>query len=463
VPGLKTTYNAINADVEFQYSDDSEFCRARAFWPADNVGIAGIIVSFGTLAAQPSIWNADYDPDATYDSTAIDAYLTAGLAYVRVDFPINPETSVDSRHPYLRLPDNWRLAGKAIQYMKTHAEDGLLTGTKSVTLPTLASKYVVNGTSGGAHVAAMLAFAPDGALPYDSTAPWNLSPWTLRHSHRVAGCILYDFATADFRLFAGGVSAAAIPFLGVSERYYPDTRGVESIKRLATVSDEDKLTVSVMPLVEADYEENRHIGVFVNSSVQALEEASYLGSGATMQYASLSSGSATGAVKIRDKATPGSFATIMLALVGSDGQTYVYAEPDSATTIAMLTGKTIEFVSAGGTAIGEVTSYSIQGRDTQKTFVTKTAALATIDAAAGSPVPEFVTPHRIDFSAMLERARNTVMSRHSLDSVWKDAYYLGSAYPAQISGDTPAFPYNPTGTLAGTVVSWIQDELGMTL
>ena len=452
MPGLRASYRAIDADVEFRYADEHEFCMARAYWPAGAVG--GVYIVFGTMAAQPTIWDTEYDPDTVIDPDDIEPFLSAGIAFVRADIPIGPQTAVTSRHPFRRLPDNWRMAARVVQFIKTHALDRSICG---VDLPVQARKYAVSGTSGGAHIAAMLGFAPDGAMPYDVAAPWNMDAYVERASHRIGAMVLLDFATADFRLFSGGVSAAAVPFFRVAEGLYPDTRGVAGASRLETISDEDKLSASVLPIVDADFQENRNVWIFVNSSAQSMEEASYLGSGATFSYTSLASGSNSGAVRIQVTTSTGKFATIKLIQVGTNGQTYVYAEPDSGTVIADFTGS-LDLVNAASAIVGTLTAYSVQGKDTQKAYVTRSAALALI---GDDPVTEFTTPHRVDFSALLQRSRYAIRDRHGLGSVWNDLYHIGSAYPAQISGDLAAYPYNNVGTLTASIVAWLEEVMDL--
>ena len=466
MPGARATYNAINFDVEFRYSDDHEFCVAQAIFPSDAVDIVGVYITFGTLIAQPFIWNADYDNDTEVDSTTIETLIAAGIVYVRADFPKGPANAVDSRHPFMRLPDAWRSAGKVVQYMKTHALDGRITGTRSRTLPVDHRGYVVSGDSGGAVVAGMLAFASDGALPYDKDASWNMSPWKLTASHRVAGCALFDFPTGDFRIFADSISSAAMPFFGVAERFYPDTTGVNDIQRFEVLSDENKLAASLVPMAQLDLEENRTLGVFLSSSAQGVDESSYRGSGATFGYSALASGTTAGAVKVTVNADPTKVATIKLIQATFAGTTtYIYAESDSGTVIADFTG-TLNLLNAAGATVGTLTSasgYTIVGEDTQRAYVTKQAVLATIDAAPGEPIAELTSPHRVEHSALLQRARELIRDRHGLTGNWHDRYYIGSAYPAQISGDSAAFPYNNTTSDILALLAWMQEELDWVL
>ena len=468
MPGVRATYNAIYSDVEFRYSDAHEWCVAQALIPS--VTITGVLYVFrgGGMISQPFIWDADYDPAATWGPDDTDALLTAGVMIVRVEYPNGPQGTLGSRHqPFYRFPDNWRIAGKAIQFVKTHATDGRITGTTAKTIPTNYRKHLAQGQSAGASMAAMLAFAPDGALPYDnSTVTWNNDAFRVTESHRVGGCILYDFPTIDFRLFADDISSAAIPFLAVSERAYGSTRNT-TFKKIAVLPEADRLASSLMPLVQLDLQENRSLGVLALSNATSLYEASYLGSGLSIEFA-LASGTTTGATKVRVVATPTKFATIKGFYAGAGGSLYMYAEADSGTNYAdwFTTGvpNAIELVNSGGTVIGTINGaalgdggYDLMGDDTYKTFKTREEALAIIDAA-GSEIPQFVYPHHVDFSALLKRERETILDRHGIPAAnWYDEYYLGNHYSAEISGDEPAPPFLTTNP----ALAWIEARIGI--
>jgi hypothetical protein len=462
MPGVRATYNAIYSDVEFRYSDAHEWCVAQALIPS--VTITGVLYVFrgGGMISQPFIWDADYDPAATWGPDDTDALLTAGVMIVRVEYPNGPQGTLGSRHqPFYRFPDNWRIAGKAIQFVKTHATDGRITGTTTKTIPTNYRKHLAQGQSAGASMAAMLAFAPDGALPYDnSTVTWNNDAFRVTESHRVGGCILYDFPTIDFRLFADDISSAAIPFLAVSERAYGSTRNT-TFKKIAVLPEADRLASSLLPLVQLDLQENRSLGVMLLSNATSKYEASYLGSGLTLEF-TLATGTTTGAVTVRVTADTAKSATIKSIDAGAGGALFMYAEPGASTNIADwfdINNEVvpIELVNSGGTIIATITDYTIEGDDTYKTFKTREEALAIIDAA-GSEIPQFVYPHHVDFSALLKRERETIRDRHGIPAAnWYDEYYLGSHYPAEISGDTEAPPYLTTNP----ALAWIEARIGI--
>lgn len=468
MPGIRTDYKAIYTDVEFRYSDAHEWCVAQALIPS--VDITGVLYIFrgGGMISQPFIWDADYDYDAVWpiDDDTLDTYMADGVMVVRVEYPNGPQGTVGSRHqPYYRFPDNWRLAGKAIQYVKSHATDGRITGSRTKTIPTDVRKHIAQGQSAGASIAAMLAFAPDGSLPYDnSTVTWNFDPFRLTESHRVGGCILYDFPTIDFRLFSDDISSAAIPFLAVSERVYGSTRN-NTVKKIATLTDEQLLAASVLPLVQLDLQENRTLSVMALSNATSLVEASYLGSGLTFEFV-LATGTTTGAATICVNATPTKSATIKLIDAGSGGELYLYAEPASGTVIDDWTGA-LDIKNAGGTVIGTIIDaayadggYDVQGYDSQPEFVTRQESLTAMDAAiaAHTGVAEFSLPHHVDFTALLKREREVIRDRHAIPTAnWTDAYYMGSHYPAQISGDNPAPPYLTTDP----VPAWLAARLGL--
>lgn len=381
MPGTRATYNAIYSDVEVRYSDLHEWCVMQVLVPS--VAITGVLCIFrgGGMISQPFIWDADYDPAATWGPDDIDTLLGDGVMIVRVEYPNGPQGTLGSRHtPFMRFPDNWRIAAKAIQFIKTHAEDGLITGSAAKTIPTNHRKYIVQGQSAGASMAAMIAFAPDGAVPYDDSLSWNVDPYAVKFSHRVGGCILYDFPTFDFRLFSDDISSAAIPFLAVSERAYGSTRNT-TFKKIAVLPEADRLASSLMPLVQLDLQENRSLGVLALSNATSLYEASYLGSGLSIEF-TLASGTTTGATKVRVVATPTKFATIKGFYAGAGGSLYMYAEADSGTNYAdWFTGSTpnaIELVNSGGTVVGTINGaaladggYDLMGDDTYKTFKTR--------------------------------------------------------------------------------------------
>lgn len=461
MPGTRATYSAIYSDVEVRYSDAHEWCVMQVLVPS--VTITGVLCIFrgGGMISQPFIWDADYDPATEWGPEDTDALLGAGVLLVRVEYPNGPQGTLGSRHtPFMRFPDNWRVAAKAIQFIKTHAEDGLITGSASKTIPTDPRSYLVQGQSAGASMAAMIAFAPDGSIPYDDSLSWNVDPYAVKFSHRVGGCLLYDFPTIDFRLFSDDISSAAIPFLAVSERAYGSTRD-NTFRKIAVLPEADRLASSLLPLVQLDLQENRTIGVLAISNATSKYEASYLGSGLTFEF-SLASGTTTGAAKVRVVATPTKFATIKLIEAGAGGALFMYAEPDSGTNYedwfdVNNQPEPIELVNSGGGVIGAITDYTVEGDDNYKTFKTREEALAIIDAA-GSEIPQFVYPHHVDFSALLKRERETIRDRHGISSAtWYDEYYLGSHYPAQISGDTPAPPYLTTNP----ALAWIEGRFGI--
>jgi hypothetical protein len=471
MPGTRASYSALDADFWFRYSDLHEWCKAAIFLPEDDVDIIGVVITFRSPQTNsPGIWGIDYSPGGgIVDPTEVEAYLAAGIVMVAAEIPSTPDNAVDSRHQFLRLPDNWLIAARLPAFLKTNAANGRVTGSRSRVLPTATNRYVTEGTSGGADIAAKIALAPDGAIPYDKDLSWNTDPYVLRYSHRVGGAILFDLATVDFSLFTNAISSAAISFFAVAERAYVEQIGTSTIGRFDDVPIEDKLAASLLPMIELDLVENRHVGFFVNGSAQDTSEASYRGSGLTIKIAALTTGTTANAATVRVVAEPTKLATVKLVSTGSDASIYVYAEPDSGTNLAdWYVGvtpsiKPLEFLNAGGTVIGTATPLSsgVKGLDTQKTFVTGAESLVAMDAAklTGASVAEFTTPHRIDFSKLMQRARERIRDSRGLTSTWRDEWYLGGVYPAQISGDDPAYPYNPVGSLAIATTAWLTTKI----
>lgn len=467
MPGLRSSYDALNADYWFRYSDMHEWCKAAIFLPEDGVDIIGVVIRFRSPQTNsPGIWLLDYSPGIDLiDTTEVEAYLEAGIAVVAAEIPGTPDNAVDSRHQFVRLPDNWLLAARLVQFLKTHATDGRVTGSTARVMPTADNRYAAEGTSGGADIAAKLALAPVGSIPFDQDISWNTDPYAVRYSHRIGGAILFDLATTDFTLFNNAISSAAISFFGVAERFYVENIGSSTNARFDLVPYADKLAASILPVVELDFEENRGVGLFVNGSAQSMEESSYRGSGLTIRIDTMTTGTAENAATVRVAAETSKSATVKSVSVGTDGNIYVHAEPGSSTNKAdWFTGsnvKPLEFLTSGGTSIGTATPTGLEGVDTQKTFLTGTQALAAIDVAkaAQTSIAEFISPHRIDFSKQLQRARHAIRDARDLSSSWRDEYYIGSVYPAQISGDQPAYPYRTTGSLAETVTTWLLTKI----
>lgn len=467
MPGARASYSALNADFWFRYSDVHEWCKAAIFLPEDGVDIIGVVIRYRSPQTNsPGIWLLDYSPSVELvDATEVEAYMAAGIAMVAAEIPGTPDNAVDSRHQYVRLPDNWRIAAILPQFLKTHASDGRVTGSKSRVLPTSEHRYAAEGTSGGADIAAKIALAPIGSIPFDKDITWNTDPFAVRYSHRIGGAICFDLATTDFTLFNNAISSAAISFFGVAERFYVENIGSSTTARFDSVPYEDKLAASILPVVELDYAENRSVGLFVNGSAQSMEESSYRGSGLTMRISAMTTGTAENAATVRVAAETSKSATVKMVSVGTDGFIYVHAEPGASTNKAdWFTGsnvKPLEFLSSGGTTIGTATPTGLEGVDTQKTFLTGTQALAAIDVAkaAQTSIAEFTSPHRIDFSKQLQRARHAIRDARQLTASWRDEYYIGSAYPASISGDQPAYPYRTTGSLAETVTTWLTTKI----
>lgn len=447
MPGQRDTYAVRTADVSFNYSDRHWWCRATGYLPSGTILAVHCALRGGGGISQPSTFSREFEPESEVAESAetIDALLGLGVAVFEIEYPNLPTSLLESRHwPTFRLPHTWRIAQSALQYMQTHAADGQITGSRSIVLPSSASRYVASGVSEGALIAAQIALAPNGLTGYDDTFRQSpLGEYAARASGRAAGAICNDLP-ADFRIYDESISGDGIQHFGPAERWYTDPFNnediVPAVARWRGVPREAKRDAGILEVIRADSSENRSVGLLLNCS-GSQEEASYLRSGLTFQLTGAVTGLLEGATTIFVQASPTKVATVKLIHTTTAGVTFVYAEPGASTNLADWTG-TLEF-STGAT----VASYVVSGADTRKTFLTRQQMLEIVldgtaaqiasgvyGANAFAEQPELIGPHPVDMAALVRHERERVFRRPGRTS--RDVYRLGSRYPAQISGDT---------------------------
>lgn len=480
MPGIKSVYNSRTADFSARYSDAHPWCRLDIWRPSGSA--VGVEVNFrgGGGISQPALHSRYYEQAVEeIDKDYVDAMLTAGFAYVRVEYPNFASQAVKSRHhPFLRSPHSWRVAQRAVQFIQTNALNGKLTGSRSVTLPADYRQFLGSGTSMGAYIAAQIALSPDGMMPYEDAFKLSINDKRVHAPGRVRAAYLNDLP-ADFRIYADEVSGEGIQFFGVSDRFYPDVINANNAggiddeivtrwNRWSNISKEEKDLISLIPTIAADSSENRHVGFFCVGSA-SFEESSYLASGMTIRATAYTvSGTLSGATTIvtTDVSKGGN---VKLA-TEDDGVLLVYVEPNSATfsgfpdttvanhwtgalTVKNIAGATVATINSGG--------YELRGSDARKAFITRDQAVASLLADGFAQQDELTTPHSVTHSAVVKYYRDLVFDRHGLDTL--DVYMLGGHYPAQISGDTAGPAFNPSFDQAAEVLEWLENTMGFDL
>jgi hypothetical protein len=456
--GVQTSYNAQNCDVRKNYAEHEQ-CIVRLWLPAGYRSLEDMPVY---LKIPGGGWNAPH-ADATadiHDPTGeliaggdyIDDLLTAGWAVGRMEWPHGANVDIESRvHPTSRWPALTVAIGRCVQFLKTHALDGLVTGSTASTLATSHLRYILEGTSSSGIDAMNAAFLPDGGLRYQKGAVYRGGGTTFnyRYNHRVRGVVNSD-GGCDFRKWASNaVSADALPRFGPRENFYVNPA-------LGNVPNDQKRVCSPLWLAERAYPENLDLGVFCimdEGSVPNGQSApavgavgSFLGSGTTLVYLNAAQ---TGTFQVGETVTGATTGTgTVKGRKVAGPNTYLYVER---TTTATFAG-----VVTGGTSGATITAtYECGGNNDRLAFLSPAQALAVWDAAGDGEIADCTAVHEQIHAPALKRqleANGDTLSR----------FYIANDYVAGLTGGyTPAFTWNDL-TLGDEILDWLENGLGIT-
>lgn len=460
--GIKSAYTFAAADVKFQYSREH---RARAFGFMPSVACKAVIVSLhgGGWIAGTNISNAFFAPSTElFDKTLADALLAAGVALYFIEYPYGWHANEQARvHPCYRFPQIPRAIGHCIQYIKTHALDGLASGSMSLALPQSDDRFAFWGNSAGSVMATWIALQPDGFLRYDPVLrAQSLSPFAYTHSHRVRLVVAQDCAT-DFRKFGaatasyGGISAAALPYFAPSGALYKDELAQSTVlvtDRFSTVPTNIKAVASPLVAAEADYPDNLEVAFLLSNAIDA-DQSTYLNSGVTLKIdATKLTGTPVAGETVTTSGTPaGTFRYY------DSTNAYIYIDGTAGTISQWLAITSASFATSGATlASGGVLAAT--GDDNRKTFLNSAGALAIWDALDESEGIEGLNQaHQAIFALPFKRTRDAQFVAASLTSI--DRYRIGNRYTASLDSLEPAHPWNAT-TIQDDVIDHMTD-LGM--
>lgn len=458
MPGARSTYTARTADYHIPYSDEHPWCGLDVFLPDGDIKAVWAYDRGGGNISEPNVWDRwGFDPDAGAGETGtfIEAMLDAQVAYVRVEYPNGLQPIYTSRHhPTVREPHNWIFTQRAFQFMQTHALDGWITGSRSRTLPVDYRGYFFAGPSAGALNAAMVALSPRGHIPYDALFRRNFGRFAVAADGMIRGAWCDDLP-AEFMTYGNDLSANTLPFFGDSGRLLGDdanNRAIVNATRASRLRREDRRDIGPLLLAQLRAASHQHVSLVINTSGSSNLEASYFGSGLTFSVTA-STGSHAGATSISVTSTPAVTATVKKIVDLGGGVLRVYAEPNASTFLAQWTGN----LTLGGASI---TAYTVAGNDSRKTFLTRAQSNAVLEAADYGPFQDLVTPHHVAGAGALASEREAFFA--ALGVANPDRYYLGSEYPAEISGDTPCTAYDSTFDRADEALDWMAD-CGVTL
>ncbi len=456
--GVQTTYHARNADVVLRYMEHEQ-AIVRLWFPAGYTALTDMPVY---LFVPGGGWNAPHT-DATASIHApttalisggdyIDDLLTAGWVVGRMEWPHGANVAIESRiHPTSRWPAVTVAIGRCVQFLKTHALNGRITGTRASTLATSHLRYVLEGTSSSAIDCMNVAMLPDGALKYHKGAVYRGggSPYAYLYSHRVRGVVASDGITDMSKMDSGSVSAAALPRFGGRENFYVNPA-------LANVDRHQKRVSSPLWLAEQDYPENLELGIFNLMDEASVPDGqvapaigtygSFLGSGTALFYAASAQ---TGTFTIGETVTGATTGTGVVkgrTVAGTD--VYLWIERTTTATFSgIVTGAT-----SGATVSA---TYTCAGNNDRLVFLSTTAALAVWDAAGTGEIDDCTNVHEQIHAPPFKRqllANGDTLSR----------FYTGNDYVAGLAGGgNAAFTWN--GLTYGTVLlDWIENTLGIT-
>ena len=306
MPGVPDSYTFRTADVVFYYAPQ-RWCRAAMWLPEGVEDLTDIpvyvIAHGGGWVVTPSLiyLNHYIDRALTLGLANPSTLLANGWAVVYMEYPIAANTVSNNRSwPVARYPFIPRAMGRCIQFIKTHAEDGYLTGSRDSTLSVKDERYVIDGNSAGAIMATWVALQPTGALPFYSDRPQSIDDlFVYRYSHRIRGVVVSEGACYFPKFSSTGISAAAVPYFGFSEDF-------KCQPKFSEVPFHIKEQASTLPLVQSNTAENRNVGFYVVfGDDQAGVPSSPLGSGTRLTVSNVTGTPAVGDTVDEYNATDG--------------------------------------------------------------------------------------------------------------------------------------------------------------
>lgn len=460
--GLRAEYNAENADRYLQYAPDP-WCYAH-FWFPDgyqsltNMPLCVRIPGGGWDGAHDTLYLNVHSPkDVVFDSDdLLNDLLDRGWVVAFLDYPPGININAYSRfHPVSRWPATSRRIGQFIQFCKTHAEDGLITGSVDSTLSTSHTRYLLDGNSAGAIESMWVALQPDKALPYYDrfVQTGGRNQFVYLYNHRVRAVLNTDGVPDMTKFEADTISSAAMP------RYRPRENSFTSPAFLG-VTARQKRQSSVLEMIEANYDENKHVGIFVNlkdgsaadgqSNPQTGCQGSYLGSGSALTYV-VGSGALTGTPIVGETITGASTGSAVVKAHNTDLGIIYCERSSSAVFSGIITGATsgCSLTSSG---------YVLSGNNNRLAFLDYDAALALVDAAGPEgEVTDFTHVHEVLGGAQLKRA---LSANDAKNGIALHRFYLGNDYVAGLSGDTPSFFWSGL-SYNEEALDWIENVLGI--
>jgi hypothetical protein len=465
VSGTQTNYCAKNADVVLRYANHPQ-CIVRLWFPDGYAALEDMpvfIVLPGGGWDQPHVdtYASIHQPETALlggGATSIyDAMLNAGWVIGRAEYPHGIHVDGESRvHPTSRWPEIPRYIGRCIQFLKTHALNGRITGSRASTLATHYSRYILAGDSAGGIEALYVAHQPDRWLPYDDrlVSAGGFDPFVYRYNHRVRGVYVTD-AGCDFTKWASNaVSASALTRFGARENFFVNPA-------YGMIEPEQKRVSSPLPLVEANYAENRNVGIWQEMNEGSITDGqtnpttgasgSYLGSGTVVTTTAI-----TGTFQVGETVTGSVTGTGTFKGSNTDGSTkYLYIERGST---AVFSGTL-----TGGTSGATCTVGGCEGNNNRLAFLDYDEALEIWDEAGETgEIADCRAVHEQIHGAALKRACDTNDSYNGITSSLH-RHWIGNDYVAGISGTghTAAFTWNGLSH-ATEYMSWVQDTLGIT-
>ena len=441
--GTRSTYTIRNADVVVQYADDPRAVMV-GFLPSGTIKAVIIDAHGGGWIAQTNLNTWKHEPDnEILEKSGMDVYMAAGIAVYWIEYPYGWQTTGTSRYfPSSRFPQIPRAIGRCVQFLKTHATDGLATGSTARTLPTSQNAYALKGNSAGSIMSLLVGMQPDGWLDYDpSGRKTTLDRFAYAASHRVGCVFAYDCAT-DLRRYQG--SSAAIPYFGPSSRFYQSSvpssvvAGVSTYSKFGQVPSDIKYAASPISAAEARHDANLDLSVMVSNAI-SLGESSFQNSGILF---ALDPGDITGTVPSPGaaiSAADGATGTVRLVQEDANGAQVFHIDAGSGgSDIKANWGGVLTW--SGGSS--DLTGVTVYGNDTYRTFRTAAQALTAWDA---DDLPfDTSSEHHVNYVPAFKREREAHFAANPTATSY-DRWYVGNQYTFNISSaqgfDGPAFGF----------------------
>jgi len=433
-----------NATVSFQYGPQPwmvAYMRLPdpVLFPTA-VGVS-IHVHGGGWIASSKVNDWRITPDAPLlDELTTDYMLNLGFAVVWIEFSPGWHGTPAARAPMpSRFPQNVLHLARVKQYLHTHAEDGLVTRSRSIKLPTEWWRYGFYAGSAGAIMALWVALQRDGWASFDPTGrAAGAGQYAYTRTHRV-GWICALETPVDLRRYQGvtGGGAGALPYFHWPGRLFRDTPANATIgttDRFATINSEWKGASAATVAASMNYRPNLDVAVMIACG-SAPTEASYLDSGVTLNY-----------IESASIGTP----TIGATLTAAGGAAGTLVNHDTANRLLHVnhtTGTMAQWTGAlsGAATLGSTEYSRIGGIDARPTFLSESALLALWDADQ-EPL-EGCTEHSVAYLPAWKRLRAAQYAANpdatNYDRIYGGFPYVGSTLSSGYTA--PAFPWNGLG------------------